>query len=77
MSTRNWFDRVALILLIIGGLNWLLMGLFRFDLVAALFDGQASAGSRIVYTLVGICAIWSTSLLFRSSDEAKVASYQN
>ena len=77
MSTRNWFDRIALILVIVGGLNWLLMGLFRFDLVAALFDGQASAGSRIVYTLVGICAIWTTSLLFRSSEEAEVASYHN
>ena len=77
MSTRNWIDRIALILVIIGGLNWLLIGLFRFDLVASLFGGQGTVWSRIVYSLVGICAIWSTSLLFRSSDEAHAPSYQS
>ena len=48
---------ITQILLIVGGLNWLLVGLFQFDLVAALFGGQTSAISRIVYVLVGISAI--------------------
>lgn len=55
MTTLNW---VALILLIVGGLNWLLVGAFNFDLVAALF-GEMSALSRIVYILVGIAAIYA------------------
>lgn len=51
-------NTLALILLIIGGLNWLLVGLFSFDLVAALF-GTMSTLSRIVYTLVGLSALWT------------------
>ena len=58
-------DRIALILTIIGGLNWGSIGLFRFDLVAALFGGQTATLSRVVYTLVGIAAVWCISLLFR------------
>ena len=46
------------ILLIIGGLNWLLVGLFQLDLVAVLFSGQGAILSRIVYILVGLSAIW-------------------
>jgi hypothetical protein len=53
---------IALILLIVGGLNWGLVGLFNFDLVAALF-GQGSAVSRIVYVLVGIAALWGFAIL--------------
>jgi uncharacterized membrane protein YuzA (DUF378 family) len=49
---------IALILLIVGGLNWLLVGLFEFDLVAALFGGQTAILSRLVYILVGLSAIW-------------------
>lgn len=48
---------ITLVLLIVGGLNWGLVGLLEFDLVAALF-GQMSALSRIVYALVGLSAIW-------------------
>ena len=58
-------DRVSLLLSIIGGINWLLVGLFRFDLVAYLFGGQAATISRIIYTIVGIAALWCISLLFR------------
>lgn len=58
-------DRIALILTIIGGINWGLVGLFRFDFVAYLFGGQTSTVSRVIYTLVGIAAIWCISLLFR------------
>jgi uncharacterized membrane protein YuzA (DUF378 family) len=61
-------DRLALILVIIGALNWLLVGLLQFDLVAALFGGQDALLSRLVYTLVGVAGIWSVSLLFRERD---------
>jgi len=61
-------DKIALILAIIGGLNWGSIGLFRFDLVAFLFGGQTSAMSRVIYTLVGLAAIWCISLLFRERD---------
>lgn len=52
-------DSIALVLLIIGGINWLLVGLFSFDLVAAIFGGQGAILARIVYIVVGICAIYS------------------
>ncbi len=58
-------DSIALILTIIGGINWGLIGLFKFDLVAFLFGGQASTVSRVIYTLVGLAAVWCISLLFR------------
>ena len=61
-------DRIALILTIVGGLNWGCVGLFRFDLVAYLFGGQTATVSRVVYTLVGLSAIWCISLLFRERD---------
>lgn len=53
----NVFDWIALILVIIGGINWGLIGLFRFDLVAAIF-GDMSAFSRVIYTLVGVGALY-------------------
>lgn len=52
-------DSIALGLLIIGGLNWLLVGLFNFDLVATIFGGQTALLSKIVYIVVGICALYS------------------
>lgn len=61
-------DRIALILAIIGGLNWGSVGLFRFDLVAFLFGGQTAVVSRIVYTLVALAALWCITLLFRSRE---------
>ncbi|MBQ6540792.1 MAG: DUF378 domain-containing protein [Oscillospiraceae bacterium] len=64
-------DRIALVLSIIGGLNWGLIGIFRFDLVAYLFGGQTSTVSRVIYTLVGLSAIWCISLLFRERDRVK------
>ena len=60
-------DKIALILAIIGGLNWGSIGLFRFDIVAALFGGQTSMLSRIIYALVGLAALWCISLLFRDT----------
>ncbi len=62
-------DRIALLLAIIGGLNWGSIGLFRFDIVAWLFGGTNATVSRVIYTLVGLAAIWCISLLFRERDE--------
>ena len=61
-------DKIALALTVIGGLNWGSIGIFGFDLVAFLFGGAASPLSRVVYTLVGLSAIWCISLLFRDTD---------
>ena len=61
-------DRIALILAIIGGLNWGSVGLFKFDIVAWLFGGQDALLSRIVYTVVALSAVWCISLLFRERD---------
>ncbi|MFI3250198.1 MAG: DUF378 domain-containing protein [Eubacteriales bacterium] len=58
-------DKVALSILLIGGINWALVGLFQFDLVAFAFGGSASLVSRLVYTVVGLSAVWCISLLFR------------
>lgn len=63
------WDKLALILLIIGGINWGLVGIFSFDLVAWLFGGAGSLLSRTVYILVAISAVWCISLLFKR-DEA-------
>ena len=51
-------DVIVAVLLVIGGLNWGLVGLFQFDLVAAIFGGQSAALSRIVYILVGLSAVY-------------------
>lgn len=56
-------DKIALVLIIIGAINWGLIGLFKFDLVAAIF-GEMSAFSRIIYSLVGISGLWGIKLLF-------------
>ena len=70
-------DRIALALAIIGGLNWGLIGLFRLDLVAFLFGGQTALLSRIVYTLVGLAAIWCISLMFRNEDDIIIDDNEN
>ena len=62
-------DTLALILSIIGSLNWGLVGIFKFDLVAWLFGGQTALLSRIVYTLVGLAGIWCITLLFRKNRD--------
>ncbi len=58
-------DNTALILVIIGALNWASVGIFKFDLVAALFGGQTAILARIIYTLVGLAGVWCISLLFK------------
>ena len=66
-----FLDRIALIVAIVGGLNWGSIGVFGFDLVAFAFGGSDSAISRVVYTLVGLGAIWCISLLFRDTVAAR------
>ncbi len=61
-------DRISLILVIIGAINWLLIGLFGFDLVAYICGGQAAVLSRIIYAIVGVAGLWCISLLFRERD---------
>ena len=56
-------DTLALVLVIIGALNWGLVGLFRFDLVAALFGGQTALLSRIIYSLVGLAGLYAITFL--------------
>ena len=60
----KWCDNIALTLVIVGAINWLLVGVFRFDLVAFLF-GNLTWFSRIVYTLVGLCGLYLISLYGR------------
>ena len=64
------FDKLCLILVIIGALNWGLVGLFSFDLVAWAFGGSEAIISRIIYTVIALAGIWCISLLFRDRTEA-------
>ena len=61
-------DRLALILTIVGALNWGSIGLFRFDIVAWIFGGQDALLSRVIYTVVALAGIWCISLLFRERE---------
>lgn len=60
-------DTIALILSIIGSINWGLVGIFQFDLVAWIFGGQDALFSRIIYTIIGLAGLWCISLLFRKN----------
>lgn len=62
-------DKIALILVIIGGLNWGSIGLFGFDIVAWIFGGQLTAGSRVVFIVVAVSALWCLRFLFRDEEE--------
>lgn len=62
---------ITLVLVIIGGLNWGLVGLFQFDLVAAIFGGQDALLARIVYVLVGVSALWQIYPLVTGREHAK------
>ncbi len=59
------WDTIALILVIVGALNWGSIGLFGFDIVAAIFGGQLSLLSRIIFTIVGVAGLWCITLLFK------------
>lgn len=65
----NTLQRIALILTIIGAINWGLIGFFQFDLVASLFGGQTSGLSRFIYALVGIAGLINLGLLFSPNRE--------
>ena len=67
-------DKLSLILLIIGGLNWGSVGIFQFDIVAWICGGQTGIVSRIIYTLVALSAIWCISLLFRDKEDTPTLS---
>ena len=60
---------IALILVVIGAINWALIGLFQFDLVGAIFGGMSSMLSRIIFTLVGIAGIWALTFFGRFNEE--------
>jgi uncharacterized protein len=68
----SWLSRIALILVIIGALNWLLVGAFQWDLVSSLFGGDtvrpSSGLSRIIYSLVGLAGLYCLSLLFTDNE---------
>ena len=64
-------DRIALILVIVGALNWGAVGLFSFDLVAWLCGGQAAIVSRIIYTVIALAGLWCITMLFRR-NKAKI-----
>ena len=64
-------NTIALVLVIIGAINWALIGVYLFDLVAWIFGSQAAVWSSIVYTLVGAAGLWCISLLFREQAIAK------
>ena len=71
MNHNHIMDKIFLTLLIIGGLNWGLVGLFKFDLVAWLFGGAESLLSRLVFILVAISAVWCSTLLFRIGENTR------
>ena len=64
IGALNW-------LLVVGGVNWGLVGLFQFDVVAAIFGGQAALVSRIIYTLVGLAGLWSLSFFGKLSEHSE------
>ena len=65
-------DTLALILSVVGCVNWGLVGIFQFGLVAWLFGGQGSLFSRIVYTLIGLAGLWCASFLFRRGNKVQM-----
>ncbi len=67
MNPISW---IAFVLLLVGGLNWGLVGFFQFDLVAAIFGGMDAALARIVYAVVGLCAVWMAIAAITSCTKA-------
>ena len=64
-------DIIALVLVIVGALNWLLVGLFEYDLVASILGGQSALLSRVIYSIVGFAGLYTISLLFREYEPVK------
>ncbi|WP_075982742.1 DUF378 domain-containing protein [Bacillus massilinigeriensis] len=65
----SFIQRIALVLTIIGAINWGLIGFFQYDLVASIFGGQSSTLARIIYGLVGLCGLINLGLLFKPNEE--------
>lgn len=65
---KTMLDRISLIIVIIGALNWGSIGLFKFDIVSWICGGQGSVIARIIYTLVALAGIWCISLLFKPRE---------
>ena len=65
----NWVDWTAWVLIILGALNWGLVGLFEFDLVGAIFGGILSPAGRTIFTIVGIAGLWSIYTLFKLASK--------
>lgn len=65
-------DKISLILVIVGALNWGSIGLFQFDIVGWISGGQDSIVARIIFTLVALAGIWCISMLFRDKEELEV-----
>ena len=61
-------DITALILIIIGAINWGCIGIFNFDIIGAIFGGQASVISRVIFTVVGLAGLWAITFLFRDKN---------
>ncbi len=69
-------DKISLILVIVGALNWGSIGLFQFDIVSWIGGGQDAIVSRIIYTLVSLAGIWCISMLFRERDDVEVGTVE-
>lgn len=69
-------DKISLILVIVGALNWGAIGLFQFDIVAWIGGGQGAIVSRIIYTLVALAGVWCISMLFRDREELEVGTVE-
>jgi len=68
---RSVWDRIALVLLIIGALNWGMVGFFQMDVVAAIFGSAAAAASRVIYVIIGLAGIYGIALLFRERETVR------
>ncbi|ONI46263.1 MAG: DUF378 domain-containing protein [Candidatus Epulonipiscioides saccharophilum] len=69
MNTRT-FDYIALAFVVIGAINWGLIGFFQFDLISLIFGGWASWVSRVIYAIIGICGIYALTLFGRVSNDS-------
>lgn len=70
-------DRIALIISIIGCLNWGLVGIFKFDLISWIFGSQGALASRVIYTVVALAGLWCVSLLFRPREHEVPVTREN
>lgn len=68
---RTPLDKLALVIVIIGALNWLFVGLFQYDLIASIFGGTTSFLSRTIFSIVGFAGLYTISLLFRETESVR------